>query len=150
MSLLSRPLLASIIVALAALFVGAQPAALPVMVYGIAFEQRCGSDSARQYRTRMSDSRNYNQARQDLMAAMQADFPGLKIISGSSRFDYGDGAKAFAIAQWQRKSGSCSIAMVTIKFGRDPSDARNKLQIPRDVANPTIETRYFPTIQSAR
>jgi hypothetical protein len=124
----------------------AQP--LPVMVYAIANESVCGSESSVGYGTAMASSKTYNQARSDLQANMAQRYSRARVRAGSSKFEFGDNAGGVAIVQWQTGSGKCTRNVIAVHFGIDDADAMRRARQSAPANHKILLHRYFARVTS--
>lgn len=98
-----------------------------VMVYGIVYVDRCGSEAYQYYAYEFANTDNYYQVQTELKATLERNYPNAERIRvSSSKYDYGSEAKAMCIIKWQRESNDCYYEFAAVYFGETSSEASNK------------------------
>jgi hypothetical protein len=87
----------------------------PVMVFAIAYDEKCGGGGLGVRSTAMADTSSYNQARKTLEESMKKEYPQAKgIRAGSSFFEFGDSAGAVTIISIESGTPACPSSAIVV------------------------------------
>ena len=98
-----------------------------VIVYGIVYVDKCGSEAYQYYAYEFANTDNYYEVQSELKASLESNYPSAdRIRVSSSKYDYGNDARAMCIIKWQRESNDCYYEFAAVYFGETSTEASNK------------------------
>jgi len=97
-----------------------------VMIYGVVYTDKCNSENAHSYLTKVVSRDNYYAEQQEMKKKLQDWYPNAtRIRMGSSASDYGT-ASNVCVIKWTNNNNNCSYNVISVLFGKTQQEAINK------------------------